>query len=168
MASEYRRLVALLGCEIRARNDVLMDTNCPIYFAATAKQAAKRKVSLNRLVIDPNHAQEMLQRLVGLLVQQKIEAFQIVDVQRWWRVFFVALTKSPDDPAGRRRAAGTDPQVLGLFQSASLSGRLRRLLTSLSVARSERRRMRRSLMSFKCKESNAQDAKQPTQRKCRP
>jgi hypothetical protein len=59
-------LVSLLGREIGARNDVLVYANCAINLAATAKQATQCKMGLDRLVVDPDHFQEMLEGLIRL------------------------------------------------------------------------------------------------------
>ena len=36
----------------------------------------------NGPVIYPHHLQEMLKRLIGLLIKQKIQALQVIDIQR--------------------------------------------------------------------------------------
>ena len=77
-----------------------MDANRPIHFATATKQATECKVSFDRLVVDPNHRQEMFERLVGLLIEQKVKALQIIDIQRWWRIFIVTFAKSSHSPTG--------------------------------------------------------------------
>ena len=50
--------------------------------AAPAEQAAQREMQLDRLRIDLHHLDEGLDRLVGLLVQQEVEALEIRHRQR--------------------------------------------------------------------------------------
>ena len=76
-------------------------TEGSIYLAASSKQTAKCKVSLNGLIVNSDHLQKMFQSLVGLLVKQEIQPLEVVDVERWRRIFFVALPKSTHRPAGR-------------------------------------------------------------------
>ena len=61
-----------------------MNTNGAIQLATPPEKTAKREVSFDCLVIDANHAQEMFERLIRLLVKQEVKPFQVVDIQRWW------------------------------------------------------------------------------------
>jgi hypothetical protein len=47
-----------------------------VVLAAAAEQAAEREVQLDRLGVDLHHLDEGLDRLVGLLVEQEIEALK--------------------------------------------------------------------------------------------
>ncbi len=51
-------------------------------FAAPAEEAAQREMQLDRLRVDFDHFDERLDRLVGLLVQQKVEPLEIGHRQR--------------------------------------------------------------------------------------
>ena len=77
-----------------------MNADGAIHFAAAPKQASKREVSLDGLVVDPNHVQEMLESLVSLLIEQEVEPLEVVDIQRRRCVFFVAFSESSHGPAG--------------------------------------------------------------------
>ena len=57
-----------------------MNPDSTIDLAAPPEQAAERKVGLDRLVIYTHHRKEMLERLIGLFVQQEVQSLQIVDV----------------------------------------------------------------------------------------
>src|SRR5467141_1405089 len=71
------RVQPLLPAQIRTFEQVSMHANRPLGLAAAAEQAPQGEVQLDRLRIDLDHLDERLDRLVGLLVQQKIEAFEI-------------------------------------------------------------------------------------------
>ena len=94
-----KRLVSLFRGQVGTRDDVLMNANGPVHFAAATKQAAEREMGFDRLVVDANHLQEMLQGLVGLLVQQEVEAFQVVDIQRRRRLLLVTFAEAAHRPA---------------------------------------------------------------------
>ena len=65
----------------------------PVDFAAATKQVAERKVCFYGFVVDAHHLEEMLERLIGLLVEEKIQALQIIDVERRRCLFFFPLAK---------------------------------------------------------------------------
>ena len=73
-------------------------------FATAPKQAAQGEVSFNGLVIDAHHLEKVLQRLIRLLVEQEVEALQVVDIE-WRRAAFtlLALTEAAKRPTGRRQ-----------------------------------------------------------------
>ena len=67
--------------ERRTRHDVLVNADRALHFAAPPVDAAEREVGLDRLVVDVDHPQEDFERLVGLFVEQKAQALEIVLVQ---------------------------------------------------------------------------------------
>jgi len=79
-----------------------VDADGAVDFPPPAKQAAEREMRFDGLVVDPDHLQEMLERLVGLLVEQEIESLEVVDVERRrCTCLFVALAEAAERPAGR-------------------------------------------------------------------
>jgi hypothetical protein len=87
-------LVALIGRQIRPGNDVLMNADRAIDFPSSSEKAAKCKVRFDRPIVYPDHFQKMFQCLIRLLVQQKIEALQVVDVGRGRMFFNISFTKA--------------------------------------------------------------------------
>ena len=67
---QRRRL--LLGCQVIAIQQVLVHPDGALHFATTAKQATQREMQLHRLWIDLDHLDEGFDRLVRLLVEQKL------------------------------------------------------------------------------------------------
>ena len=95
-----QRLVPLLGGEIGPRNNVLVNTDCAIHLAPAPEQATQRKVGLDGLVVDPHHFQKVFESLVCLLIEEKIEAFQIVDIERRRWILHIALAPASQRPTG--------------------------------------------------------------------
>src|SRR5437879_3853165 len=71
------RVQPLLGAQIRALEQVPVHADRALGLAAAAEQAPQREVQLDRLRVDLDHLDEGLDRLVGLLVEQEIEALEI-------------------------------------------------------------------------------------------
>src|SRR2546428_12240670 len=71
------RVQPLLPAQIRTFEQVPVHANRPLGLAAAAEQAPQGEVQLDRLRIDLDPLDKGLDRLVGLLVQQKIEALEI-------------------------------------------------------------------------------------------
>src|SRR5213596_1144567 len=68
---------ALLPAQIRTFQQVPVHADRALGLAAAAEQAPEREVQLDRLRVDLDHLDEGLDRLVGLLVQQEVEAPEI-------------------------------------------------------------------------------------------
>src|SRR3954452_10470752 len=68
--------------QIGALEQVLMHADGAVVFAAAAEEAAEREMEIYRLRVDLHHLDEGLDRLVGLLVQQEVEALEIRTRQR--------------------------------------------------------------------------------------
>src|SRR3990170_6267108 len=68
---------ALFVAQVGPIEQVLVHADGAFSLAAPPEQAAQGKVQFDRLRIDPDHLDEGLDRLVGLLVEQKIEALEI-------------------------------------------------------------------------------------------
>ena len=98
-----QRLISGFGRQIRTCDYVLVDPNCAIDLPPAPKQITKGKVRLNRFVVNSHHFEEMFECLVGLFVQQEVQALQIVDIQRRWRVFVIAFAKSTHRPSSCRK-----------------------------------------------------------------
>ena len=71
-------LMALGLVQIRPREQILMDANRSLDFAAAPEQVTERKVRLERLVVDFGHLDEQLERFIGLAAQHEIQAANIV------------------------------------------------------------------------------------------
>ena len=108
-------LVTLLGCQVRTRNNVLVNTDGAIHFTPASKQITQRKVRFDGLVIDTNHLEKVLQGLVRLLIQQEVQALEVIDIQRWWRILVIALAESTQCPAGRSEQQEQAGQQKGRF-----------------------------------------------------
>ena len=78
----HLRLQLLLAGEIRAVEQVLVHADRAVVLAAAAEQAAEREMQVDGLGVDLDHLDEGLDRLVGLLVQQEVEALEIRARQR--------------------------------------------------------------------------------------
>ena len=70
---------------------------------APPEKAPEGEMGFDGLVVDPDHFKKVFQRLVGLLVEQEIESFQIIDIERRWRLFLVAFAETPHSPTRRRK-----------------------------------------------------------------
>ena len=101
LSQREQRLIALLCCQVGPRNDVLMNSDRAIDLSAAPKQATKRKVSFNRLVINPDHFEKMLECLVRLLVKKKVEPLEIVHIKWRRRIFFIVLAETSQRPSCR-------------------------------------------------------------------
>src|SRR5882672_6643463 len=71
------RVQALLPAQIGTLEQVAVHADRALGLAAAAEQAPQREVQLDGLRVDLDHLDEGLDRLVRLLVQQEIEAFEI-------------------------------------------------------------------------------------------
>ena len=67
-------IVLLVRRQVRAIEQVLVHADRALDLAVPAEQDAEREVQLDGLRIDLDHLDERLDRLVGLLVQQEVEA----------------------------------------------------------------------------------------------
>ena len=77
LAELEQRLDALLGGEVGALEQVLVHADRALVLAAAAEEAPEREVQLDRLRVDLHHLDERLDRLVGLLVQQEVQALEV-------------------------------------------------------------------------------------------
>ena len=98
---DIQSLISLLCGKIWPRYYVLMNSDRSVHLAAPPKQAAQGEVSFDRLVVDPDHAQEMLECLVGLLVQQKVQTFEVVNVKRWRRLLGISFAETSHRPSSQ-------------------------------------------------------------------
>ena len=80
-----------------------MNSYGSIDLTTTTKQAAERKMRFDSLVINTDHLQKMFERLVGLLIEQKVKPLQVIDVERRCRFRFITLTKTAQRPPGDRQ-----------------------------------------------------------------
>ena len=71
------RPVAVSRAQVATREQVFMHTHGAFIFATTAKQVAQREVKLGRVRITLDRFNEGVYGLVLLLVEQKIQAFEI-------------------------------------------------------------------------------------------
>jgi hypothetical protein len=77
LAEFGQRVQALVRRQAIAFDQVLMDADGAVGFAAAAKQAAQREMQLDGLRIDARRFDEGLDGLVGLLVEQEVQALEI-------------------------------------------------------------------------------------------
>lgn len=76
--SEFvERVIAFRDRQIGAAQQILMHANRAIGLSATAKQIAEREMQFDRFGIELGDFDERIDRLVVLLVEQKIEAAKI-------------------------------------------------------------------------------------------
>ena len=78
---EQCRELFVLG-QVGALGQVLVHADRALDLAAAAKQAAQRKMQFDGLRIDLDHLDERLDRLVRLLIEQKVESLEIRCRQR--------------------------------------------------------------------------------------
>src|SRR5712691_5493335 len=71
------RVQPLFPAQVRALEKVAVHADRPLGLPAPAKQAPQRKMQLDGFRIDLDHLDERLDRLVGLLVEQEIEALEV-------------------------------------------------------------------------------------------
>jgi hypothetical protein len=71
------RVFALRGLKVSPCEQALMDANRPVGLATTAKQIAEGEVKFDGFRIELDHVNEGIDRLVRLLVEQKIQALEI-------------------------------------------------------------------------------------------
>ena len=67
--------------ELGTRDDVLMHADRPFEFTPATKQTAECEMCFQGLIIDFDHAHEDFQRLIRLLVEQEVQAFDVVSIQ---------------------------------------------------------------------------------------
>src|SRR3990172_1670452 len=77
LAELEQRLRALVLVERGTRDQVLVDADGALDLAAAAEQVPERKVGLDRIRIDLEHADKNLDGLVRLLVEQEIKALEL-------------------------------------------------------------------------------------------
>src|SRR4029077_3131943 len=88
-----------------------------------AKQAAEREVQLDGLRVDLDHLDEGLDRLVGLLVQQEVEALEVRAGQRARLAHDLADVDARGDPAeSEEERKAEQPPVFELHGSAQKGG----------------------------------------------
>src|SRR2546428_436341 len=71
------RVQPLFPAQVRALEKVAVHADRPLGLPAPAKQAPQRKMQLDGLRIDLDHLDERLDRLVGLLVEQEVQALEV-------------------------------------------------------------------------------------------
>ena len=68
----------MLELELRARDEVLVNANGTIHLAAASKQVAQGEMRLDRLGLDFEDLEKHLDRLVGPVVEQVVEAAEVI------------------------------------------------------------------------------------------
>src|SRR6266700_3096423 len=71
------RVQPLFPAQVRALEKVAVHADRPLGLPAPAKQAPQRKMQLDGFRIDLDHLDERLDRLVGLLVEQEVQALEV-------------------------------------------------------------------------------------------
>ena len=74
LAQFEHRVLALGGIQVAPVGQILVHTDGAIGFAASTEQIAQREVQLDRFRVQPHHVDERVDRLVGLLVEQEVQA----------------------------------------------------------------------------------------------
>ena len=104
LAEREQRLHLLLVIQVRSLHQRLVQADRAIDFAAAAEQMAERDLGLEGVLVEFRDAQEHLDRLVGLLVEQVVEAAEIRRRQPADLAVAMAFAAAPaDQPAGGRR-----------------------------------------------------------------
>ena len=67
--------------QIGAGNNILVHPDRAVDFPAATKQAAECKMRFQGLIINLDHAHKNFQRLIRLLIQQKIQALDVISIQ---------------------------------------------------------------------------------------
>src|SRR3954466_1310091 len=110
----------LLRAEARSVEEVLVHADRTVVLPAPAEQAAEREVQLDRLGVDLHHLDERLDRLVGLLVQQEVEALEVRARQRARLGHDLADVDARGDPAqAEEERKAEQPPVFELHGSRS-------------------------------------------------
>ena len=105
---------ALLGGQVGPIEQVLVHADRAVDLAVAAEQAAEREVQVDRLRIDLHDLDERLDRLVGLLVQQEVEAAEVRQRQRArfaQQVLDVDARGDPAQPEEQRRDRQQPPEL---------------------------------------------------------
>ena len=100
----------LVRRQVGAVEQVLVHADRAVDLALAPEQAAQREVQVDRLRVDLDHLDERLDRLVGLLVQQEIEAAEIRQRQRARLAQQVLDVDARGDPAQREEHRGDRQQ----------------------------------------------------------
>ena len=77
MAQFVLGVLLLLLRQIRARQQILVDANGSFRFATATEQIAEREVHIGRFRVLPDDFNKGVNRLIRLLVEQKIQALEI-------------------------------------------------------------------------------------------
>jgi hypothetical protein len=99
LAERGERGELLLGREVGALEQVLVHADRAVVLAAAPEQAAEREMQLDRLGIDLHHLDERLDRLVGLLVHEEVQALEVRLRQRARLAHQVADVDARGEPA---------------------------------------------------------------------
>lgn len=106
---------SLFLLQIGAFHQVLMHADRTFDLSAPAKQAAERKVQLNGLWIDLHHFDESFDRLVGLLIEEKIEPLEVRHRQRprfGHELLDVDACRKP--PQGKKQRQREQPPIFNI------------------------------------------------------
>jgi hypothetical protein len=126
------RLPALHRLQVRALGQVLMHADGALDFAPAPEQAPQREMQLDGLRVDLHHFDEGLDRLVRLLVQEKVEALE-VRAGKSARLGYdlLDIDARGEPPQAEEQRKREQPPVLelhaGAFASESRIGRRKRL-----------------------------------------
>ena len=104
LAEREQRLHLLLVRQVGPLHERLVQADRAIDFAAAAEQMPERDLRLERVLVEFGDAQEHLDRLVGLLVEQVVQAAEIRGRQAAdLRVAMAFATAPADEPTAPRR-----------------------------------------------------------------
>jgi uncharacterized protein YhaN len=110
LAQREQRLHLLLVGKIGALHQRLVQADRAIDFTAATEQMAQRDLRLERVLVELGDAQEDFDRLVGLLVEQVVQAAEVRGRQaadlRVAMAFATATTDAPNRSAPRAAAGG--------------------------------------------------------------
>src|SRR5512145_133326 len=117
LAKLHLRLQLLLRPEVGAVEEVLMHADRAVVLAAAAEETPEREMQLHGFGVDLDHLDEGFDRLVGLLVQQEVQALEIRARQRArfaHDLLDVDARRHPAQPEEQRKAE--QPPVLELHR----------------------------------------------------
>ena len=77
-------LGAMRAAQVRPGDEVLVDADGPVRLAAAAEQAAQGEVGLHRVRVHLRHADEDLDGLVRLLVEQEVQTLEVFGAGETW------------------------------------------------------------------------------------
>ena len=152
----------VIAAERRPRDEVLVNPDGAVDFAASPEQVSEGEVRLDGLAVEFQHLDEHFDCLVRLLVQHEVEATEVVRVHQGSAGGGSACAAPRGPPAGNgghRQQQGDEHEPAGVHHGPSFMGTTLKFLSSCSLMRS--RRQSRAL-SRRLRMISGSDARMPS------